>query len=150
MFDNVSYDKAQEIMITAGDAPESMADEDESMVTLTAKGGNYDDVKAELTYTVGYYSVEEEVGNLKVKLTDRTAPGEATVTWDKPKTRAVVEEYQVSSSNATPKVEISGMMAEVSDMASGGHTFTVKVLYEDADAFTNGEVATGENVVTVV
>ena len=145
-FDNVNYDKAQEIMITAGGAPENMEDEDESMVTLTAKGGNYDKMEKEITYTVGYFG-EDPVSGVEVEVTDRTAPGMATVTWDKPDTRAMVEEYKVVSSDAGAEIVVTGTMATASKLSAGQPNFTVSVLYEDGAEFVSATPANANEAI---
>ena len=63
----------------------------------------------------------------------------ATVTWDAPKTRAMVEEYQVVSGDTGAEITITGTMATVSKLtALGATTFTVNVLYKGGTAFVPG------------
>lgn len=147
MFDDKDYMDTQNIMITAGAAPADMEREEEAMVTLMASGGNYDDVEAELTYTVGYYGADP-VSEVEVDVTDRTAPGMATVTWGAPSTRAMVEEYKVTVTGVgDPKVEVSGTMAMVSDMSAGTASVVVGVLYEGGTAFVNAAAVAADDAI---
>ncbi len=136
MFDDRDYDKEQDVMITAATAPADMESEEESMVTLTAKGGNYDEMKRELTYTVGYYGADP-VSNVKVMVSDSVAPnGMAKVTWDEPDTRKERKQYRVTVTGAgtgadAPKVTIDGEEADITEMKAGTAMVTVEVIYAD-------------------
>ena len=112
-----------------------MEDEDEATVTFTASGGGYD-AEAEVTYTVGYFE-NVAVTEVEVEVTDRTAPvrSAATVTWDAPETRAVVEEYKVVSNDTGAEITIDGRTASATKLATGTPNFTVSVLFKGGTSF---------------
>ena len=106
------------------------------MVTLTAKGGNYDEVEKEVTYTVGYFG-PDPVSNVKVMVSNSVAPnGMAKVTWDEPKTRKEIKQYRVTVTGVgtgadAPTVTIDGETADITEMKTGTAMVTVEVIYAD-------------------
>ncbi len=118
------------------EAPDSMANESTtpSKVTFTASGNGsgYEKVKAEATYTIGYFGNAGVTGQ-------KATPGavgtrSATVTWAKPKTRATVVGYRVShSSDSTDNVATQTVTTESATFKGLGvatdHTFSIVALY---------------------
>ena len=154
-FTTTNWDQDKVVMLTISNVanPATMAAEKEAKVTFTATGNNYDEVEAEWMYTAGFYGMIPIAANdVTVKVTDRTAPGEATVTWDEPKTRAMVEEYKLTLTNADgAEVKIDGTMATVTKLPSGGGTvatFQVDVLYMGSNTtFMSGTPADADKVI---
>ncbi len=142
-FTTTDWDQDKVVMLTIAQAanPGSMAVEKEAKVTFTAAGNNYDEVEAEWMYTAGFHGmILVAAADVTVKVTDRTAPGEATVTWDVPKTRTMVEEYRVTLGSATgAEVVIDGTTAKVTKLPAGNPTFRVDVLYMGGESFVTGE-----------
>ncbi len=129
-----NQDKVATVVIPRDTTVASMAAEEEAKVTFTASGTNsgYTDVKAELTYTAGYFSTDAVAGDVEAEEVSFGSRS-ATVTWTAPKTRATVAGYRVSSDQSgVTSQTVTGTSVTFTELSQITHTFTVQVLYRNA------------------
>ena len=132
----------------------SMADEKEAKVTFTAAGGGYDDVKADLTYTGGYF-----VNAVPTGLKATAASGMVRIEWTKPATNSAIEKYivQAQAGSTIPSAASGNILNDpdgpiytynVMDPETTSHSFDVvsgdvyscmvTVVYKAQDTDNNG------------
>ena len=160
-FTTTDWDDDQVVAIPLGDAVAATADEDDMTITFMASGGGYDDVEAELTWTVGNFA--------DANPTDVEAEGGVAtlaIEWEAPDTRNPIARYIVVAAETLPgeptnatvanttespftqNVSASRTSYSFSNLPAGLYNYRVTAVYENGagtDTFTHG-TGTAETV----